>query len=391
MFTTLFMLVYGDYPDMHKKAVTPLLTLDPSRVAVRLWLNTVCPETFSWLLKYAPKHWIIYISSKNVPKYPVMRRLFNDQLNPIVTPWVTWLDDDTHIVKDDWCNKTAQFIETEPTAVFFGHSYWKRHLPGVGQWIRNAAWYTQRAFMAASSWYKNKTIRGTGIAFIRGSYWWLKTETLRALDWPDTRLNHNGGDTALSEAIWQSRQPQHDFHYGITKELAPRRGRSERPAGFKHNYVNRTDGSIASMIDQMPQYEATLAETETSFLRLDSNTLLLGDASKYFDAAALVPSGEVLQLSKGAAQKPAAKNPAAQKPAAKKPARAKTVRSVIRRSQSNTTKNPAAPPPRKAAQNVASYLQALPPVQPTARSAAAIQRKTLKQLLQEQFKKRKMR
>ena len=291
MFTTLFMLVYGDYFKMHKEAITPLLTQEPEKVSVRLWLNAVCPETFEWLLQNAPDHWIIYVCSENPPKYPVMRKLFTDPANPITTPWVTWLDDDTNIARDDWFARTKEFVDADPLVVFFGAQYWKKHLAGVEHWIRQATWYNKRPFMQAGPRLK-RLDRGAGIAFLRGSYWWLRLPVLRGLDWPDTRLQHNGGDTALSEAIWQAQLPQHAFSYGIADELAPRRGRSERPAGFKHKLINATDGSVASMIGKMEEYERMATQADVSFVKLNDVVLLIGGSADYEDAAWLEPVGE---------------------------------------------------------------------------------------------------
>ena len=369
MFTTLFMLVYGDYPAMHEKALTPLLVLDPKKVSVRLWLNAACPETINWLLCYAPKHWLIYISDQNSPKYLVMRRLFNDSMNPILTPWVTWLDDDTHITQDDWLDKTLQFITATPAAVFFGHQYWKRHLAGVTRWIRAAKWYTHRPFMKASAWYNKPTVRGTGVAFIRGSYWWLKTKVIKALGWPDARLRHNGGDTALSEAVWQTRQPQHSFFYGIAKELAPRRGRSEIPAGLAYSNANRTDGRVASMLGHMVDYVSMIEQTETPFVRLNASTLLMGSSVAYHNID--WPEDVGMPIAKKAKIRRKLK-PVARRPASKQAAGKKITAGYMRAM-------PAAPKPARPK-----------PAQPKPRVARSSRRevKTLKQLLQERHQKR---
>jgi hypothetical protein len=288
MLTTLFMLVYGDYPAMHRQAIAPLLGQDPEKVSVRLWLNSACLGTFDWLLKHAPESWLIYVSSQNCPKYPVMQKLFNDPEHPIVTPWVTWLDDDTRIIYSDWFSKTEEYIEDTPTVDFFGAQYWKTHLAGVQGWIKAAPWYKGRPFMRGDAT-RGPNKGRLGIAFLRGSYWWLRTDLLRELNWPDPRLNHNGGDTALSEAIWQARKLQLHYAYGIDNELAPRRGRSERPAGFKHDFVNRTDGSNPDMLGRLDLYERRLDNARTPFLKLNDSTLLIGGTSEYTDVDWLVP------------------------------------------------------------------------------------------------------
>jgi hypothetical protein len=389
MLTTLFMLVYGDYPVMHKQAITPLLSMDPKKVAVRLWLNAVCLETFDWLLQNAPEHWLIYISSQNVSKYPVMRMLFNDPVSPIVTPWVTWLDDDTNIVRNNWLAHVTAFIDTNPTAVYFGRTYWKRHLAGVERWIHQAKWYTKRPFMQAKDWYKNKRRKGNGIAFMRGSYWWLKLTVLRALDWPDPRLQHNGGDTALAEAIWQARLPYHKYYYGIAEALAPRRGRSENPAGFTHKCINSTDGSVASMLGRMEEYASRLVHTNTPFLRLNSSTLLKGAPSDYAADGLLWPDNHVkLQSVKPRSVTPLSKT---NKPkVARRQRPLSTTAKVVRKSQF-PTRRPASKQVNKI-KITAGYMQAVSAVrQPVPRATSAPRRvnKTLKQLLQERHQKQR--
>jgi len=232
--------------------------------------------------------------------------------------------------------------------------------------------------MTQADWYGKRIIRGTGIAFIRGSYWWLKTKILRHLDWPDPRLQHNGGDTALSEAIWQLRKPQHSFFYGIVKELAPRRGRSEKPAGFKHNYVNRTDGSVALLLHQMGKYMSVLEGAEVQFLKLDDSTLLIDRTGKYIEIMRSQPLiDQLVQASKTTVQVLAPVKPA---------------KHVIRRKRVRKTRRPASTPPplKKTSSNVLNYLQVVKPAQPKPRAAPLPRQgaKTLKQLLQERRRKR---
>jgi hypothetical protein len=382
--TTLFMLVYGDYPGMHKQAIAPLLLLDPAKVSVRLWLNAVCLETFDWLLQHAPKHWIIYISSQNPPKYPVMRKLFTDPANPIVTPWVTWFDDDTNIACSDWLTTVEAFIKMDKTVTYFGIRYWKEHLPGVASWIQGAKWYTNRPFFRAGK----KGKRRQGIYFMRGSYWWLKTSVLRELDWPDTRLRHNGGDTALAEAIWQAQLPQHTYAYGIAPELAPRRGRSESPAGSRHKFKNTSDQRKATMLGHMGKYKRYLTKAGILFVRLNEDLILVGgqatSAATRQGQAWLMPlhvsiAGRDRRLGYIAAvkRKPKPKVVRARKPLARRPASKQAVGKKITAGYMRAV--PAAPKPARSK-----------PAQPKPRVARSSRRevKTLKQLLQERHRKR---
>ena len=252
MITTLFMLLYGDYANLHRRVLEPLAQQPTEQIGVRLWLNTVCCETLQWLLDNAPSEWVIYVSDENVPKYKVMRQLFNEQRRPITTPWVTWFDDDTVINEHDWLSKTVSFTEAHPDVTIFGKECSKPHLSGVEAWIRKATWYRKRSFQ------RGRSKRQRRIKFIQGSYWWLRTAALRAVDWPDPRLNHNGGDTALSEAMWQHNFDQTAYTYGVAVDCVDRRGLTEKPAGSKES-AYASDNSRPAMVGAMPEYKRLIA------------------------------------------------------------------------------------------------------------------------------------
>ena len=239
MQTTLFMLLYGNYFSLHRYVLLPLLLQAPERLDVRLWLNVVGADTIDWLLQHVPDSWTLYVSDRNVPKYRAMRYMFNDSKHGIHTPWITWLDDDTLITaSDDWLARTSDFIVDNPDVVLFGKEQFRRRSPGVDRWIRNAEWYEGRSVQ--------NVYGADGIRFVQGCYWWLKTSVLRQLDWPDPRLNHNGGDTALSEAIWQQQLVQADFAYGVDGDIADRRGYVEAPAGSTKSVVYRSDSNLVT-------------------------------------------------------------------------------------------------------------------------------------------------
>jgi hypothetical protein len=139
--------------------------------------------------------------------------------------WVIWFDDDSHVVKPDWWKVTCEYIDAHryQNICYFGQPWYVHDLPG------------QRAFIERASWYRDRPARlfkgKPGVEFSQGGYWWIRTDVLRCLDWPDSRLSHNGGDVLLGEAVYQSARPFHKFHYGVKINDAKRRGLSERPAG----------------------------------------------------------------------------------------------------------------------------------------------------------------
>lgn len=274
--TTVFMLLYGDYPEWHKKVLPPLLKQPQEKLDVRLWLNVVCLDTLKWLKINAPKDWLIYLSDRNIPKYRVMRQLFHDTVYPITTEWLTWFDDDTPIIADDWLEKTLEFIANTRNVAFFGRVSPKGHNAGVKKWIETADWYTGRPLQRINV----DNYHGPGICFVQGCYWWLRADVMRMLDWPDKRLNHNGGDTALSEAIWQARLTQCNFWYGVDRGEAPRRGLTEPPAGFKFKRATKSDGRVAVMLDRMADYEQYLVAENVEFVIRNDHLYMLGDRAE---------------------------------------------------------------------------------------------------------------
>lgn len=217
----LFALLFGTYPGLHSRLIDSLMAhAHHSDIEIKLWCNQVCELTGSKIAKLGLSH---VLSSENVPKYKLMRQLFAD----LHSDWVVWMDDDSWLTAPDWYPKTCEYIERrrQENICYIGQSWFIHLRPGQEDWIKAAKWYTGRPV---------ELIRGKpAVNFHTGGYWWLRTDVLKKLDWPDERLSHNGGDVMLGQAVYQSHLPRHHFDYGVKVNDAQRRGRSERPAGTK--------------------------------------------------------------------------------------------------------------------------------------------------------------
>ena len=238
-FVTIYCLLYGDFHDLHKRLLSSLLKRVPRDVAdVRIWCNTVCPATLNWLAQHAPDDWDWIRCGTNVPKYKVMRKLFHERAVP-KTPWILWLDDDTHIVADTWWEETVAHIEAKQAEniCYVGQPWYVHYLDGQEEFIKAAKWY--KGVPLELHFTRNPQVRKPGIGFATGSYVWLRTDVMQQLDWPDPRLVHNGGDTLLGEAIRQQGLPRHSFHFGVKVNDGRRRGLSEVPAGSTSKRVGR--------------------------------------------------------------------------------------------------------------------------------------------------------
>jgi hypothetical protein len=215
-----YVLMYGDYADIQTDLIKDMLRVFPKEALpkVNVWCNQVVPATLE-LLKRTP--FTVYETSENIPKYPLMRRMFQK----VESPWILWLDDDTRFVQDDWYEKTDLYLQTHPQASYLGQG-----------WVC-CDFADRLPFIQESKWYKGKPpqiIRGRpGCDFAIGGYWLLRTDVQKQIDWPDPRLRHCGGDTLLAEAVRQAGHSFHKYAYGIQVQKRERRGIKEAPAGMR--------------------------------------------------------------------------------------------------------------------------------------------------------------
>jgi len=221
-------LVYGDYPDLHRH-VLGILTHKPEVTQALLWLNEPGAESLKIIEQFCrnPSNNTRYVHEPgNTHKYVAMRRMFSKLTNQ---KWVVWFDDDSRLELQDngtkWFDQMREYIEARENEniCYVGQPWFVDYLPG------------QMEFIKQSSWYKGlpPKMRGTRpiVEFAQGSYWWLRRDVQELLDWPDPRLEHNGGDTLLGEAVRQQGLPFHKFWKGIRPNGAKRRGFHQRPAG----------------------------------------------------------------------------------------------------------------------------------------------------------------
>ncbi len=235
MLATIYCLLYGDHHELHKRLLASLferLPYDEARVVV--WCNTVCGATKQWFMKHVRTDWSVIFSDKNVPKYKVMQELFRGEHAP-ESDWIVWFDDDSHVVADDWWKKTKAYLVAKAGegVCYVGQPWYVHHLKGQWDFIKQAPWFKGLPPQMCPT--KSPKVKKPGIWFAQGAYWWLRTDILRLLNWPDDRLSHNGGDTLLGEAVRQQGLPFHRFHYGVKLNDAKRRGFHEKPAGSREN------------------------------------------------------------------------------------------------------------------------------------------------------------
>ncbi len=224
-------LLYGDHFDLHARLIGGLQAIPPHLdYSIILWCNQVGDRTRALVERFVSRSiaFNAVFSEENVRKYEVMRRLMrHDPLPPplgTTNNWWLWLDDDVKFLSPDWFRAALKYIDSKraENICYVGEPWFVPYLPG------------QLEFIKASTWYKGLpplTKARPVIEFAQGSFWWLRADVAKEIGWPDPRLEHNGGDTLLGEAIRQQGLPFHKFHAWVKPNAAPRRGLSERPAG----------------------------------------------------------------------------------------------------------------------------------------------------------------
>lgn len=233
-FATIYGLLYGDDHRLHRRLLSSLVDhAPPDEVDVRLWCNALCAKSTALVGKMITcRHGRLNVAAQfdphNKPKYKAMKLMFHESWVP-ETPWVVWFDDDSYIDKADWWAKTVETVQSDPEICYMGQPWYVHHLPGQWEFIQQAAWFKGKPPELCPT--RNPKVKKPGITFAQGAYWWLRTDVMKRLDWPDPRLNHNGGDTLLGEAVRQCDLPFTKFHYGVAVNKAKRRGFHERPAG----------------------------------------------------------------------------------------------------------------------------------------------------------------
>ena len=230
-------ILYGDYPELHRRFLNGLRTI-PSDVPVFLGLNAVATRSLETLeaatgipvtaasadghAEYG-RYRVFTRKNTNRYKYPVMREMFSQ----LGDRWSLWLDDDTMLPADPaWWRYLVSEMErgVDYTGVEYSMRYQGRQL----DFIRSRPWYRG---------VPPKTSGTTPVfTFYTGSFWGLSARARQLLDWPDPLLHHNGGDTLLGEAVRQNallREPFPCHRYGIKINSAKRRGHTEVAIGVR--------------------------------------------------------------------------------------------------------------------------------------------------------------
>ncbi|HTL55809.1 MAG TPA: glycosyltransferase [Candidatus Limnocylindrales bacterium] len=235
---TFCVLTYGDYPRMATRVIESIQRHCP-RAEYRLVVgaNAVSNPTLSFLesLERGGDIDDLIVHEENLNKCPMMRRMFER----VGTNLVWWFDDDSYIVDpaafDHWrrCvgQASSETVMWGKVAVCDHPSAFAPGLPDAVAFVRSADWYrglTPPSWKLGGRGEFDYAGHGTGDGrwfFVLGGCWMIRTRVIRALDWPDRRLEKLGDDVFLGEAIRQNGwRLQNIDGPGVAIDTEPRRG-----------------------------------------------------------------------------------------------------------------------------------------------------------------------
>lgn len=233
---TICVLLYGEkYEQLHRRCLGSIVATVPAGLMdLRVAMNQVGDRTVQYV-KSLPvtKTYPDYGDRK---KYPAMREMFWDKVDPIRTKWIIWFDDDSHVREPKWLRALAETIIAQPEesrVAMLGQKMYHPLKPRPGYNQNPKAWFESAPWHHKKPW---RTPRGTpapngyAIHFVTGGFWALRADVMRAADIPDPRLNHNGGDICIGEQVYQAGYNLKEFNSGkkfVKTSDAARRGTTE--------------------------------------------------------------------------------------------------------------------------------------------------------------------
>lgn len=239
-------LTFGDYPHLAKRVLESIRTkCDRSEYELIVGANAVGAETAQYLGKLHASGDIdhLILSRENLNKCPMMREM----LRKVHSEFIWWFDDDSYIEEEEVLERWLAAAQQAPqSTVMWGQMAFCDRTTAFAPSVSNAV-----SFVRSASWYRglpppswkpggrgqfNFEGRGTGDGrwvFLLGGCWLIRTSAIRALDWPDPRLQKEGDDVFLGEAIRQQGWNCMNIGTaGVEIDREPRRGCSGKVDDF---------------------------------------------------------------------------------------------------------------------------------------------------------------
>lgn len=225
--TTVCVLLFGDYPALAARVLGPVVALrNAGLVDLVVGCNAVSETTAAVVSGVGPgpagvRTRVVVKPDLPAYKYPTMRRMFAfHSPDEVRTDLTMWFDDDSHVTAADprrWLAGVEALFEGRRPADVVGQVFTMRKgfLPGQAEWVAGRTWYAGRPVRT-----------GHKVPFATGGWWAARTAVLRAHDWPDPDIVHNGGDEMFGELIRQHGYALTDHSAGVSVNAERRRGAS---------------------------------------------------------------------------------------------------------------------------------------------------------------------
>ena len=111
------------------------------------------------------------------------------------TPYILWMDDDSHLTSPDWAAILSEFINTN-TFDCAGHVFYCNKHPEYNEFLRKRPWWRGEEFFLETS--------HSGIVwFATGGLFLVKTDLLRTHNFPDKGMIKRQDDLLLGDLISQ--------------------------------------------------------------------------------------------------------------------------------------------------------------------------------------------
>lgn len=229
-------LTYGDHSRLAQRAVDSIVRhCPPAEYELVVGANAAGKQTLAYLQMMEKKGAIdrLIVSPVNLNKCPMMRQMFAG----ITTEFIWWFDDDSYVLDESALPTWLEAARSSPPSTVMWGQTAQCDQPNNFTYLKDAV-----GFVRSAEWYRGLPPpswrpggkgefdfegRGEGDGrwiFVLGGCWLIRTSAVRALDWPDERIEKMGDDVFLGEAIRQ--QGWHIAHMsaGVAIDTEPRRG-----------------------------------------------------------------------------------------------------------------------------------------------------------------------
>jgi ADP-heptose:LPS heptosyltransferase len=213
---TVTVLCFGDYSQLARTCLGSIYNSDMSdRFEIRVFANGCGSDTVNYLRSLPLRKLII--SDTNIFKAAACRQLWHDKDDPITTPYVVWMDDDSFVVDFKWPKLLAESIITNHPkgARLFGIKFlhdlriYKQASYDPNEWFKKAKWYKGRAWSTTGG---ISAANGTIVPFVSGGFLAIANEMIKVANIPDPRLLHNGIDATIGAQVYQTGYEIKDFN-----------------------------------------------------------------------------------------------------------------------------------------------------------------------------------